>query len=348
MPRGVGVIGAGPGVSALHLPTLARLPDHFRVVHVSDGGSGRAADLAARTAARSSSHTAELLADPEVEVVALCSPPAGHAEIIRAAVAAGKRAILCEKPIATTRPDADAVIEACRAAGTTLVVGTNHLYDAAWGRAKHYLTAMGGRVRTVSVTVSLPPNGRYHELVTDAATTGAARPPGPGPDFGNPEVAASVVRQLLTGLAIHDIPLLRDVAPRFDRVEFARAIPPIGYLVGYSAGDVLVRLAAVMHGGGADTLWRLSISTDNDRVDVDFPPPFVHAGSASVRVRADEGRWTTHAGEASDGYEDEWRSLAAILDDGVPTEYDELLADAHYAIDIADAAAALIRTGEGS
>ncbi len=38
MAYGVGIIGAGPGVAALHLPTLARLEGEFRVVHVADGG----------------------------------------------------------------------------------------------------------------------------------------------------------------------------------------------------------------------------------------------------------------------------------------------------------------------
>src|SRR4051812_2465244 len=105
MPHGVGVIGSGPGVAALHLPTIARLPADFRVVHVSDAGSGRAEALAARTGARSSRGIEELLADPAVEVVAICSPPAEHAAHILASVAAGKAAILCEKPIATTLAD---------------------------------------------------------------------------------------------------------------------------------------------------------------------------------------------------------------------------------------------------
>ena len=80
MPHGVGIVGAGPGVAALHLPTLARLSDDFEVVHIADGGSGRAEDLAARVGGRSSSGIAELLADPAVEVVVLASPPAEHAE----------------------------------------------------------------------------------------------------------------------------------------------------------------------------------------------------------------------------------------------------------------------------
>ena len=75
MPWGVGVIGAGPGVAALHLPTLDRLGDRFSVVHVADNGSGRAAELAGRVGATASHGTAALLADPAVEVVAICSPP---------------------------------------------------------------------------------------------------------------------------------------------------------------------------------------------------------------------------------------------------------------------------------
>ena len=52
MRYGVGIIGAGPGVAALHLPTLARLSDAFEVVHIADAGSGRAEQLAARVGAR--------------------------------------------------------------------------------------------------------------------------------------------------------------------------------------------------------------------------------------------------------------------------------------------------------
>src|SRR4051794_31264182 len=139
MRYGVGIIGAGPGVAALHSPTLARLTGQFQIVHVSDSGSGRAEEIAARTAARWSSGFAELLADPAVEVVAVCSPPSQHAEQVVAAIEAGKRGIFCEKPIATTLDDAVAVVEACRRARVPLLVGTNHLFDHAWGRARHHL-----------------------------------------------------------------------------------------------------------------------------------------------------------------------------------------------------------------
>jgi predicted dehydrogenase len=343
MTHGVGVIGAGPGVSALHLPTLDRLPDHFRVVHIADGGSGRAEVLAGRTGARRSTGTDELLADPEVDVVVICSPPELHAVQILAAVAAGVRTILCEKPIALTRDDADAVIDACRGAGTALLVGTNHLFDPAWGRARHHIAGERAPVRAVSVTVALPPNGRYHDVVTEPLR--GAAPSRPAPDWSDPDFAAAVVRQLILGLGIHDLPLLRDITPSLDRVVFARPISPIGYCIGFVAGDVLVRLTAVMLPSGADALWRFSVSTARDLVDIEFPPAFVHGGSARARVRHVDGRVSEYPPLPEDGYLAEWRVVAALAEETETVEYDEMLTDAYYAIDLADAAAAAVRAG---
>ncbi|WP_374975990.1 Gfo/Idh/MocA family protein [Microbacterium trichothecenolyticum] len=340
MTHGVGIVGAGPGVAALHLPTLERLADAFRVVHIADGGSGRSAALAARVDARSSTGAEAIMADPEVEVVAICSPPAQHAAQIVAAVAAGKRAVFCEKPIGTTVAEAEEAVEACRRAGVALIVGTNHYFDPAWGRAKHHLTASGGPVVSISVTLALPPNARYHELVTELPEAAAV---GRGvPDLTRAEVAAGVVRQLLTGLAIHDLPLVRDLAPRFERVVFARALPPVGYAVGFVASGIPVQLTTAMLPDGADTLWRIAVATTTDRLDVSFPPPFVHAGGARVRVRAADGRDTIYAHDPGDGYVAEWRALAELLDAGLPVEYDELLDDARYGLQLAETAAELI------
>jgi predicted dehydrogenase len=343
MPWNVGIIGAGPGVAALHLPVLGRLAELFTVVHVADAGSGRARGLAEPHDARWSKGEADLLADPDVHLVAICSPPAQHARQILAALSAGKRAILCEKPLATTSEDADHVVTACREAGATLLVGTNHLFDAAWGRAKHHLVALEGKVQAVSVTLALPPNDRYHRQVGEGGpfqTAGRGRP-----DLGNPAVAAGVLRQLLTGLAIHDLPAVRDIAPGIGEVAYARVVSPIGYLVGYRAGAVLVQLALTMLPEGPDALWRMSIATSHDRIEVDFPPAFVHAGSAAVRVRSVDGLCTEYPRDDEDGYVAEWRLLASLLEGDAPVEYDELLADAHYAIDLADAAAAKVLEG---
>uniref|UniRef100_UPI00135CD03C Gfo/Idh/MocA family protein n=1 Tax=Agromyces humi TaxID=1766800 RepID=UPI00135CD03C len=172
MTWGVGVIGAGPGVAALHLPTLERVADRFSVVHISDHGSGRAAGLADRVGAAASTGSAAMLADTAVEVLAVCSPPGEHARQILEGVRAGVRAILCEKPLATTKEEARAVVDACREAGVKLLVATNHFYDEAWDRAKHHLVALESDVRTISATVALPPNGRFHAAVTEVDVVG--------------------------------------------------------------------------------------------------------------------------------------------------------------------------------
>lgn len=341
--RGVGILGAGPGVSALHVPTIARADCDLRIVHIADGGSGRAAAIAERVGARASAGVADLLADDRVEVVAICTPPGEHADQVRAAVASGARAVLCEKPLATTAEDARAVVDTCREAGVALLVGTNHLFDPAWTRAKHHLLASGGRVQTVSVTLSLPPNSRYHDLVSEGtapSAAGGARPP-----LDEPDVAAAVVRQLVIGLAVHDLPLVRDLVPRFDRVVFARLLPPIGYAIGLDCGGVLVTLTATMQNGGADALWRMVIGTSTSRVEVDFPPAFVHRGSAAVQVDDAHGRTTRYPPVDEDGYVAEWRALTAMLDGDAPREYDELLDDALFAIEVADAAAEAVRDG---
>ncbi len=174
MTWGVGIIGSGPGVAALHAPTLARVSEDFRLVHVSDAGSGRAAVIADRFGARASTGVEGLLADGEVDVVAICSPPARHAEHVRAALAAGRRAIFVEKPLADTADDAARLVEECAAVGALLVVGTNHLFDPAWAKATHHLHAIDGRISSVTVTLCLSPNDRYHAL-----TMGEPLPAGP-------------------------------------------------------------------------------------------------------------------------------------------------------------------------
>ena len=340
----VGIIGAGPGTWALHLPTLGGLARDFRVVHLADTGGGRAEVVAERAGARWSSDAHALIGDPDVDVVAICTPPATHAELVVAAARAGKRAVFCEKPLATSEDELEAVLEACVAAGVTLVVGTNHLFDPAWDRVKQQLDAASARVLSVSATLSLAPNGRYHDLVSDPVAA-AAPPPRPPVDPEDLALSASIVRQLVIGLAIHDLPLVRDLLPAFEGVVYARAVPPIGYDIGFRASGALVRLTAVMASPGADTSWTVSVVTTHDRIDVDFPPPFVHAGSARVRVRDERGRTAAYPPADDDGYLEEWRALASILRGDLPMEFAELEADARFAIAVADAAAAAVRDG---
>ncbi|BCW34465.1 oxidoreductase [Arthrobacter sp. StoSoilA2] len=350
----VGFLGAGPGVAALHLPTLGRLDDKFRVAHVADAGSGRARTLAEPLHASWSAGDGELLADPDVEVVAICSPPAEHQRQIMAAVGAGKKAIFCEKPLATTKEAAEGVVAACRAAGTVLMVGTNHAYDPGWLLARHLLEEEQEGPESIAVTLALPPNGRYHQLVSEngsaqAQTQAHAQAQAPArerPDTADPGVAAHIVKQLLTGLAVHDLPAVRHFAPDIEAVQYARFVPPIGFAVGYKANGVNVQLALTMLPAGPDVLWRVTFSSPEQRLDLEYPPPFVHAGSGRVSVARADGSRTEYPSVKQDGYEAEWLHFVHLLERTIAVDYDQILADALYPLGLADAVFAAMTTGD--
>jgi predicted dehydrogenase len=63
-------------------------------------------------------------ADPRVDALVICTPHHLHEAHARLAADHGK-AILLEKPIARTLPEADAILSAARAAGVVLMVGEN-------------------------------------------------------------------------------------------------------------------------------------------------------------------------------------------------------------------------------
>jgi predicted dehydrogenase len=62
---------------------------------------------------------------PDVDIVDICTPPGTHATAVSAAAAAGK-AVICEKPLATTLADAHAAVAAVEAASVLNAIGFNY------------------------------------------------------------------------------------------------------------------------------------------------------------------------------------------------------------------------------
>ena len=75
---------------------------------------------------------------PDIDVVDICTPGDSHAEIAIAAAQAGK-AILCEKPLANTVAEAEAMTNAARAAGVPNLVCHNYRRAPAIALAKRIL-----------------------------------------------------------------------------------------------------------------------------------------------------------------------------------------------------------------
>lgn len=63
----------------------------------------------------------ELLSDPCIDVVHICTPNNTHAEYSIAALNNGKH-VMCEKPMATTVEDAERMVQACRSNGKKLSI----------------------------------------------------------------------------------------------------------------------------------------------------------------------------------------------------------------------------------
>src|SRR6185369_8259309 len=76
---------------------------------------------------RLSTDYAELLADPAIRIIVLATPNSQHPDQIVAAAQAGK-AVMCEKPLALTRADAERAVRACKEAGVLLGVGQDKRY----------------------------------------------------------------------------------------------------------------------------------------------------------------------------------------------------------------------------
>lgn len=79
---------------------------------------------------RSTGDWRELVADPAVDVVDICSPNDLHKEMALAAIAAGKH-VYCEKPLALKAEDAREMTEAAERAGVKTLVGFNYMRNPA-------------------------------------------------------------------------------------------------------------------------------------------------------------------------------------------------------------------------
>jgi predicted dehydrogenase len=137
---GYGIIGAGK-VAMRHMSCAESMAE-TQLVAISDLNREKAEQIAAaRTqppAVYGDWH--ELLADPRVDVVVVCVPTQFHAEVSIAAAAAGKH-IYCEKAMAPTLGECDAMIEAARRHQIKLNIGQSTRFMSTYAMAQRLVEA---------------------------------------------------------------------------------------------------------------------------------------------------------------------------------------------------------------
>ncbi len=171
----------------MHLPAIDRLAQRFELVAIADPDREAAGREAVIRLASADVDGHALLARDDVDAVLIATPDELHAEYAIAAARAGKH-VMCEKPIAASLTDADAMIAAARVAGTRLLVGHSRRHTRRYLEVKAALNE--GRIGRLRL---LRENERRHR---PAATIlpGGASPLGKGVAWMN---------------AIHETDLLR-------------------------------------------------------------------------------------------------------------------------------------------
>jgi len=331
-PLGVGLLGAGPATQAIHLPVIASMPGRLRVAAVMDVDADLAAQVAGRCSARAATEVAEVLDDPDVDIVAVCSPHAFHAAQVIAACEAGKRAVLCEKPLTTTTELAGRIAAVSAATGVPVIVGTMHAFDPAFAAARRDWGDLPQTATLVRSVIYLPSNDVMVEMSTDPVTTAT-------------DASASLphppnLRDAVLGLAMHAIPLVRELVPGTGTVSFARLLKPWGYSITCTQGERAVQFIGYMPGRWAPD-WTLRAWGRGQELRVDFPPSYVLAGSATACLTAgSENRSWRYP---RNGYQAEWEHVADVAEgradpaEGLRTAVSDLT----YAIAIADQASAV-------
>jgi len=165
----VGVLGAG-FAGAMHAHSAMRL-DRVEVVAIAALPLDQAAALAKECGARVAS-AEDICAADDIDLVVVATPTHLHAKYAIAAAKSGKH-VFCEKPLARTLADAEAMVRACDEAGVVLAVGHVVRYFAEYRRAKQMLD--DGTLGRPAIATLVRGNfavGSAREWYLDAAKSG--------------------------------------------------------------------------------------------------------------------------------------------------------------------------------
>ncbi|SDM60999.1 Gfo/Idh/MocA family protein [Bacillus sp. OK048] len=130
----IGVIGCGSIAQHRHLPEYQGNLN-VELVAVCDINKERALEVAEKYGVLSYTDYQDLLDSGEVEAVSVCTPNYLHAPISIAALKAGIH-VLCEKPMATSKEEAEAMIAAANDSDKKLMIGHNQRFVSSHQKAR--------------------------------------------------------------------------------------------------------------------------------------------------------------------------------------------------------------------
>ena len=172
--NGWGLIGTGRIADDRILPGINAHPGN-KLIGVVSRDAGRAEMFARKFGAKHAyTRYEDLLADPEVTVVAIHTPNSQHAEQAIAAARAGKH-VFCDKPMTTSVADAERVVRECERAGVKLGMNFHNRFMPCFIETRRILASGEiGKAHLVQLEASpgARPGGRLGTWRTDPATAG--------------------------------------------------------------------------------------------------------------------------------------------------------------------------------
>ncbi len=155
----VAVVGNGSIAKYRHIPEYAANP-HVELVAFCDLNEELASEFAEKYDAVAYTDYEEMLAKEKIDAVSVCTQNVDHAKVSIAAANAGAH-VLCEKPMATSLEEAQAMIEAAKKNNVYLMIGHNQRLMPPHVKAKEILDS-----------------GRLGKLLTFKTTFGHGGPEG--------------------------------------------------------------------------------------------------------------------------------------------------------------------------
>ncbi|KAF3066623.1 hypothetical protein CFAM422_008860 [Trichoderma lentiforme] len=142
----VGVVGYGLSAKVFHIPFITTTPGlklHSIVQRSPKANDSAPADYPDLKHYTSSD---DLIADSEVDVIVVTTPPDNHFDLTKKALESGKH-VLTEKPFVPTSAEAQKLADIAKSAGKLICVYQNRRWDADFLLAKHLIqTGALGRV----------------------------------------------------------------------------------------------------------------------------------------------------------------------------------------------------------
>jgi predicted dehydrogenase len=144
---------------------LAHIPERYAIVACCDTDPVKAKEFAERYGiANIVAHYEELLRRPDVDVVAICTPPSLHYEMVLAALKAGKH-VVCEKPLTSSLELADKMIAAAKTAKGRIMPVFQYRFGDGIAKVRHVIqSGLAGKHFVASIDTAKRRGRDYYSV----------------------------------------------------------------------------------------------------------------------------------------------------------------------------------------